>query len=122
MKVSVPIPTWELEVAKNNEDAELSRQIVELVTRRKALRQSLNVSAGGSQARSKPKVRIISNVQVVPPRGAPKEMGEVETTERMENATSWQVVGNKNAKKGKKKKTSYHDTRAGNDAKSATWT
>lgn len=109
--VQMPIPQYNpdkiIATKLKDEDAELSRQIVELVSRRKELRQTMNklitpVAEGEIQKRSGSKPRIVSNVQVAPPRNEfdhQAELHERETRPNME----WQKVEDKSKRKKKKK-------------------
>lgn len=112
--VQAPIPQFKPRKPEGgnlkDEDAELSRQIVELVSRRKELRQTLNkpavlVADGDVHKRSRSKPRIIFNVQLVPPRDESDyvedftDLGERE----LASVTEWQTVEGKSKKKKKKK-------------------
>lgn len=103
------------------EDAEISRQIVNLVNKRKALRERMeNSPSGKSPGRVKPGEKgpkIVSNVQLVPPRNVGRkteevsELREVQATQasimpenELELENEWVNVISKNEKKKVRKK------------------
>lgn len=81
-----------------DEDAELSRQIVELVTRRKVIRQSSQSAAKGVSPAGRALSKIIEDVQLVPSR---KERDEGASNQ----ANVWSVVENRKPRNKKKKST-----------------
>jgi len=117
--VSTPIPVSRNKSNFKNENAELSRQIVELVARRKQLRKD-KANTGSERSadpspmdnRSQPKKllpKVISNIQVVPPREEAKQR-ETESKKddlkkgkvivgSMEAADEWKVVRNKSTRR-----------------------
>jgi len=116
--VSTPIPSRRNKDNFKNEDAEISRQIVELVAKRKQLRKERANSGNERSAdpspmdnRAQPNKalpKIISNIQVKPPREQPTQSGaELRGNTPQERTTKamneWQVVKSKSAKKKEEK-------------------
>lgn len=103
--VSTPIPNKGLDNNRNQQrdDAELSRQIVELVAKRKSLRQAKK-DAARSRSRSGGRnlPRIVENVQIVPPRTTQNAQEDMNTNRTL-GEESWQVVKSKERNKNKNK-------------------
>lgn len=99
-----------------NEDAELSRQIVKLMTQRKRLRQKMKEEGSGRSADPSPSAgqlgkktlsKVIADVQIVPPRATQNEFsersGKMNDTNQSKDG-EWQQATRKGAKKKKRRK------------------
>ncbi|XP_029177073.1 uncharacterized protein LOC114945152 [Nylanderia fulva] len=112
--ISKPIPAVEksrlrsLQAHDSNLDAELSRQIVELTSRRRELRQASrgnqNTSRAPSPSRGIP--RVIGNVQITPPLSSvefPPLPPAATVPQRDEEKMEWTAVISKNQRKKQRK-------------------
>jgi len=117
--ISAPIPSVPVRDRRDDldQDAELSKQIVELVAKRKKLRQDMQSAGSGRSADPSPQAgptskrvlpKVIADVQLVPPRPTSEAGRDVQRKHpRDSHADSdWQTVEAKETKKkrGKKEK------------------
>lgn len=114
--VSTPIPAVERNSVKKNKDieAEISKQIIELVTKRKEIRLAIregkervfpSLSPSPLVGSRKGKIRIIENIQLAPPSNLDKQpAGSVSAPQTKEPVeAAWEVAENRKKKKKKSK-------------------